>query len=49
MENDAGFKTFLMMKRMKIPLINIRNKIGASGGKYTKSDIDVSLEKSFRV
>jgi len=45
LENDAGFKTFLMMKRMKIPLINIRNKIGATGGgKYTKSDIDVSLK-----
>ena len=27
LEEDAGFKSYLMMKRMKIPLINIRMKI----------------------
>ncbi len=32
-----------MMMRMKIPLINIRNKIEAeAAGKFTKADIDVS-------
>ena len=31
-----------MMYRMKIPLINIRNKIDAeSDGTYTKADIDL--------
>ena len=33
-----------MMYRMKIPLVNIRNKIDAeSDGTYKKGDIDVSL------
>jgi hypothetical protein len=31
-----------MMKRMKIPLANIRAKIrDTEGGKYTKADIDL--------
>ena len=37
---DAGFKKYLMMYRMKIPLVNIRNKIANDGG-YTKEDIDL--------
>lgn len=42
LENDAGFKKYLMMYRMKIPLINIRNKIEAeSDGTYAKGDIDL--------
>ena len=40
MENDASFKKYLMMYRMKIPLINIRNKIATEGG-YTKDDINL--------
>ena len=43
LETDPGFKKFLMMYRMKIPLVNIRNKIAAEGvGNYKKEDIDVS-------
>ena len=42
LENDPGFKKYLMMYRMKIPLVNIRNKIEAETTEYTKSDIDVS-------
>ena len=30
-----------MMYRMKIPLVNIRNKILNAGGPYTKEDIDL--------
>lgn len=41
LESDSDFKKYLMMYRMKIPLINIRNKV-ASDAKYAKSDIDVS-------
>ena len=35
LENDPGFKSYLMMKRMKIPLINIRIKIKNDGKGYT--------------
>ena len=38
---DAGFKKYLMMHRMKIPLVNIRNKIANDDGGYTKADIDL--------
>ena len=41
LETDSGFKKFLMMHRMKIPLVNIRNKIHQEGN-FQKSDIDVS-------
>ena len=41
LETDGEFKKYLMMYRMKIPLVNIRNKIEADGV-YTKADIDVS-------
>ena len=42
LEQDASFKKFLMMYRMKIPLVNIRNKIGADKGcGFTKADIDL--------
>ena len=45
MEEDANFKTYLMMKRMKIPLINIRNKIEADGKGYTAADIDLFADQ----
>ena len=41
LEIDGNFKKYLMMYRMKIPLVNIRNKI-INDGVYTKEDIDVS-------
>ena len=42
LEEDPNFKKYLMMKRMKIPLANIRAKIrDTEGGVYTKSDIDL--------
>ena len=40
LEQDGVFKKYLMMYRMKIPLVNIRNKI-AGEGTYTKEDIDL--------
>ena len=40
LEIDGEFKKYLMMYRMKIPLVNIRNKIAADGV-YTKADIDL--------
>lgn len=40
LEIDGEFKKYLMMYRMKIPLVNIRNKIAADGV-YTKEDIDL--------
>ena len=42
LEQDPSFKKFLMMYRMKIPLVNIRNKLKAdpSSG-YTPADIDL--------
>lgn len=42
MEEDPNFKKYLMMKRMKIPLANIRAKIrDTEGGVYKKEDIDL--------
>ena len=41
---DPDFKKYLMMHRMKIPLVNIRNKI-AGDDKYTKDDIDLFATK----
>jgi hypothetical protein len=42
LQEDPDFKKYLMMKRMKIPLANIRAKIrDTEGGKYTKADIDL--------
>lgn len=42
LEEDPDFKKYLMMKRMKIPLANIRAKIrDTEGGRYTKDDIDL--------
>ena len=38
---DSGFKKYLMMYRMKIPLVNIRNKITNDAAGYTKADIDL--------
>ena len=42
LEEDPGFKSYLMMKRMKIPLINIRIKIKTENKGYTEQDINVS-------
>ena len=44
LETDGVFKKYLMMYRMKIPLINIRNKIINENpdGTYKPVDIDVS-------
>ena len=44
LEQDAGFKKYLMMYRMKIPLVNIRNKIIAEGT-FTKDDIDLFADQ----
>ena len=41
LETDAGFKTYLMMKRMRMPLINIRMKIKQENKGFTQQDIDV--------
>ena len=42
LEEDPNFKKYLMMKRMKIPLANIRAKIrDTEGGVYKKEDIDL--------
>ena len=41
LEMDSGFKKYLMMYRMKIPLVNIRNKITNDAAGYTKADIDL--------
>ena len=41
LETDPGFKTYLMMKKMKIPLVNIRNKIKMENKGYTSADIDM--------
>jgi hypothetical protein len=41
LEIDPDFKKYSMMKRMKIPLCNIRKKIRDDGGKYTPADIDL--------
>ena len=41
LEEDPNFKTYLMMKKMKIPLVNIRNKIETEGKGYTTADIDL--------
>ena len=45
LENDASFKKYLMMYRMKIPLINIRNKIEVETTDYNASDIDLFATK----
>ena len=42
LEEDPNFKSYLMMKRMKIPLINIRMKIKAENKGFTEADINVS-------
>lgn len=45
LQEDPNFKKYLMMKRMKIPLANIRAKIrDTEGGTYTKEDIDLFAE-----
>ena len=41
LETDPGFKTYLMMKRMRMPLINIRMKIKQENKGFTQQDIDV--------
>jgi len=42
LEEDPDFKKYLTMKRMRIPLANIRAKIrDTEKGKYTKEDIDL--------
>ena len=45
MEEDPNFKGYLMMKRMKIPLINIRTKIRAEGKGYTAEDMNLFADK----
>ena len=35
LEEDPGFKTYLRMKRMGIPVINVRRKMVAEGKGYT--------------
>ena len=41
LEADAGFKKYLMMYRMKMPLIIIRNKIESDQSGYERGDIDL--------
>ena len=43
LESDPGFKTYLMMKRMRMPLINIRIKIKTENKGYAESDMNVSI------
>lgn len=45
LEEDPGFKSYLMMKRMKIPLINIRMKIKDENKGYTIEDINLFADK----
>lgn len=45
LEEDPGFKGYLMMKRMKIPLINIRTKIRAEAKGYTIEDMNLFADK----
>ena len=46
LEEDPGFKKYLMMRRMKIPHYNIRAKIrDTEQGKYTVADIDLFADK----
>ena len=44
LEEDPDFKKYLTMYKMKIPLINIRNKIQGDGT-YTTKDIDMFANK----
>jgi len=41
LEEDPNFKRYLMMKRMKIPLANIRAKIRDTEKDYKPADIDL--------
>lgn len=45
LESDPGFKTYLMMKRMRMPLINIRIKIKTENKGYKETDMNVSTCK----
>ena len=45
LEEDPGFKTYLRMVRMRIPLINIRRKLNNEGMKYTFADLDMFSDK----
>ena len=47
LQEDPGFKKYLMMRRMKIPHYNIRAKIrDTEQGKYTIADIDLFADKA---
>ena len=45
LEDDPNFKKYITMQKMKIPLINIRNKIIAENAGYTTKDIDLFAGK----
>ena len=45
LEEDPGFKTYLRMKRMGIPLINVRRKMVAEGKGYSTKDLDMFCDK----
>lgn len=45
LEEDPGFKTYLRMKRMGIPLINVRRKMVAEGKGYSIKDLDMFADK----
>ena len=45
LEDDANFKKYLSMLKMKIPLIHIRTKIAADALGYTSKDIDIFAAK----
>ena len=45
LEEDPGFKTYLRMKRMGIPVINVRRKMVAEGKGYTIQDLDMFCDK----
>ena len=47
LESDPGFKTYLMMKRMRMPLINIRIKIKTENKGYSEADMNVSAHMEF--
>ena len=45
LENNPEFKTYLMMKKMRIPLHQIRGKIKTDGKGFKENDIDLFASK----
>ena len=45
LENDPGFKAYLMMKKMRIPLINIRKRMKMENKGYSFKDMDLFADK----